>query len=60
MTAIAYPKQKATADQVIDGAELEIAMFDPYRQDRVKLKVWTIHLLLTIRRLMGYGYRNII
>ena len=43
MTAIAYPKQKATADQVIDGAELEIAMFDPYRQDRVKLKVWTIH-----------------
>ncbi|MDQ6051249.1 alpha/beta hydrolase, partial [Acinetobacter baumannii] len=38
VTAIAYPKQKATADQVIDGAELEIAMFDPYRQDRVKVE----------------------
>ncbi|MFW6575765.1 alpha/beta hydrolase [Acinetobacter baumannii] len=38
VTAIAYPKQKATADQVIDGAELEIAMFDPYRQDRLKVE----------------------
>ena len=52
-TAIAYPKKAATADEIIAGAELEIAMFDPYRQERVKVE--SVEYPLTANYSAPYG-----